>query len=1283
MNGMLEALFIEIVGSILVDTGRKGLVGIFNKPPARIAVSDTAADFPHILAVQDSLTKWCKSEEFISELEALQAGHDEPAYDRLVDSFIDVGGFSDGLTNTHASATQVLNAFFKHLEEELLKTELAEIIAARRAKLRHQATQASLTDLGQQLQSMPAVLDAIIRQHLPPVDPETIPAVQEKIHFAAVDLAVDLLKEGKPESARRRLAALREKLAKETPSVDLLFRITANLGSCALQLDDHKTAEREYEAALRLKPDHSLVLSYAALVAMIMDDSERALEYATRSRPAGERNPHITSTYLRVLHHVGRSDEIERLLREEEWIERDPLCALALGLIRLAEENHGQAEAHFRTALQGEVKNAHVHRLLAQTIIIPIDQILQTDPPLQLSEEILARVREAEDHLTRAVEIFEKYENPSGLYEALLQRAYVRGLQGQPYAALGDCDRLLVSHPNDAKALYQKGHTLLFAGKPDEALECFSRIQNEEERTAAVLSVALAHHRSQRHEKVIETLAECWRPAELTRRQTIVADLLLMAYHHTGNTERVGAIVSDLERERADDPEALIVRARHHMRAGQQEEARVLYRRAVELASPGNQKWRITDEFADYYFDEGDWAAAVGLYKETVDKSDDNARTRRYLTALYNSGARRAALKLAREMRGGGKAIPFVSEIEAGVLVAAGEFENALRLFSELAKLEPQKISHRLWMVDIQHRLKNDEGARQTLEGITLDELKNDSTALIQVAMLRQKLELGGDLPFAYRARQLSFNDADVHRAYVQLFMDHTRRERGDLDVNGVADDFAVHLENPKGEKKTYLIVEQDEYDLHQGEISPTDPRALEMLGKRAGNTVIFNQGRADEVQYEIVDIQSKYVYAFQQTIKKHTEWFGGTDGMMVMDVAEGDFSKFFRMIDQQHERQQQTAELYRERRLPLAMAASLKGANVFETWAGLVNSNDMRLHMTTGDISELQRSMEIVRLSNAVVVEMSALFTLCALDLLDKLTKVFSRIVVAQVVLDKLEKWLNEAERRSPYMTIRPERGQYIREDITEEMIARSKDFLSRIKRFVESNAELVAAVKALDIPSDQLETYEEALGVSAASVFVASELKLPLYMDDVGLTQFAASPDWQVQGVSTIAVLAKMKGRGLLSAFDHCMALKTLILGNYIVVHVNTQQLWWMCQSEGWKATSRMKRILRLTLQGPEWEERAAVEVAAQFTHRMWLEVRELYDRLELVDSVVEAVVSGREEMRVKGLLKSQLSKTFTHLPSALPLIYSRIDAFAASRGDSAEDAGGHTARAAATAP
>jgi len=89
-------------------------------------------------------------------------------------------------------------------------------------------------------------------------------------------------------------------------------------------------------------------------------------------------------------------------------------------------------------------------------------------------------------------------------------------------------------------------------------------------------------------------------------------------------------------------------------------------------------------------------------------------------------------------------------------------------------------------------------------------------------------------------------------------------------------------------------------------------------------------------------------------------------------------------------------------------------------------------------------------------------------------------------------------------------------------------------------------------------------------------------------------------------------------------------------------------------------MKRILTLMLQGPQWEEQSALKVAAEFTYMAWLEVSEQEEKVRLVDFVTEALISGRDAVRVKTLFKDELSTRFIYLRRALPLIHARIDDF-----------------------
>ena len=87
------------------------------------------------------------------------------------------------------------------------------------------------------------------------------PQAEEKILHAKIDQARDLIKDGKPSSARLILERLRDELAAGSPSAELSFRITTNLGVCALHLDENETAISEFRDALLLQPNSAKALS--------------------------------------------------------------------------------------------------------------------------------------------------------------------------------------------------------------------------------------------------------------------------------------------------------------------------------------------------------------------------------------------------------------------------------------------------------------------------------------------------------------------------------------------------------------------------------------------------------------------------------------------------------------------------------------------------------------------------------------------------------------------------------------------------------------------------------------------------------------------------------------------------------------------------------------------------------------------------------------------------------------------------------------------------------------
>ena len=113
-------------------------------------------------------------------------------------------------------------------------------------------------------------------------------------------------------------------------------------------------------------------MSDLALILSLQGNTEKAVEYALRLHPFdGEHKSVAAANYIRVMHRANRTNEIKTLLETEDWIERDPNCALSLGLIKFDEKEYEQSEIYLRTAHEGDTKNAHTLRLLAQTILFP------------------------------------------------------------------------------------------------------------------------------------------------------------------------------------------------------------------------------------------------------------------------------------------------------------------------------------------------------------------------------------------------------------------------------------------------------------------------------------------------------------------------------------------------------------------------------------------------------------------------------------------------------------------------------------------------------------------------------------------------------------------------------------------------------------------------------------------------------------------------------------------------------------------------------------------------
>ena len=218
---------------------------------------------------------------------------------------------------------------------------------------------------------------------------------------------------------------------------------------------------------------------------------------------------------------------------------------------------------------------------------------------------------------------------------------------------------------------------------------------------------------------------------------------------------------------------------------------------------------------------------------------------------------------------------------------------------------------------------------------------------------------------------------------------------------------------------------------------------------------------------------------------------------------------------------------------------------------------------------------------------------------------------------------------------------------------------FFEQIKLFVKEHCELSPTKAVLNYRQEEVDEITKLTGISPfASIMVSIEKNIPLYCDDFGLRRAGVHLQPSLVTVGIQPILLKMKDRGLISLIRYSEALCQLILGGYFYISVSAYNLWWICDKYGRKASPQIGYVLKRQLQGPDADYLSALIVAVRFIRKVWLEVPEKEDKMQLIDLAIEAVVTGRDLVTTKAHLKHILTLIFGYYKSPLPLLSERID-------------------------
>jgi predicted nucleic acid-binding protein len=706
--------------------------------------------------------------------------------------------------------------------------------------------------------------------------------------------------------------------------------------------------------------------------------------------------------------------------------------------------------------------------------------------------------------------------------------------------------------------------------------------------------------------------------------------------------------------ESATDPSAIWVYARHLRRVGDKDGYIAQLRQALSF-STGNLRERLIMDLADGLFDKSEFGEAASYYGEVVDSSSELDLIKKYVTALYNAGSLKRALGLAKSMRdASGAAIPVVTEIEALVLARIGDLNNARELFLALAEVEVDRPAHMIQAVLLALEADNKAEARRLLKKVDVTSIKDAPRELMQLAHARMTVGEGGVLPLAYRARRLAFDDPDIHLAYVGAFLHRETEDEKLLDVDAAGLDTAVHLQS--GEEKRHFLIVDDDLPRRPDEVPPEDGLAQRLIGLRKGDKANFKEG-IEDLAYEVTEVQSKYVFAFQETLQEFGTRFPEHAGLHRLQVADDDLSPLIRVLEAQRKQVETSLEFYRSRLIPISTLSTMLGKHTAEVWIGLLNDSEQAVKVSTGAFADFDAELENARGAEVLVMDTVGLLTVQSLGFLEALLATGKKVVISQAVADELRN-------RANHVLQGPEASGQLRgggpgivmDEFSPQQLEDQRSFYESLIEILGSKLEIRPTHELLNVEGDLLSKMEDAIGKpSVSSALLAKELNGVLYTDDFALRALSRN-EYSVNGTWTQPILTILRDAALIDPRQYRDALSKLGASRCLYLRVTPGDIVDILRDYNFSASPEVTRLIE-SIFGTDYGDEYTTVLSADVVRMLWLEPLTNECKVLMLDLILSGLTQDRVPETVLGQLETSLEARLMLLPTIRAVIFETL--------------------------
>jgi tetratricopeptide (TPR) repeat protein len=858
-----------------------------------------------------------------------------------------------------------------------------------------------------------------------------------------ISAAAAFLESHQCQLARLALLRLREQKWSQLSNMHK-FRVLSYLGAAWLKEGEPRKSAMLFIAAKSLQPDEENACTNEALAHELLGERDRAFALADKLRMQFPSSGRAVALWLNNAPKSYDARTLEENVAPE--LSSDPEVAVVMARRALLDAHYDRAERYARLASAALPNNSIPWLVLGQAILLNELEMAadgSSDTPAQNDE---GRVREAETCFTQALTLAQAEHQASSEVQALIGRAQARIALHDTDGAGKDIEQAHSLEREDANGLCEYGIVLRSRGSLTEAIEVLRRAASVGGRDDIDYHLAVTLRERDEPGDLQEATELLMR--SISRPDAIPAGdfpfAVAAAVEALATAERyhdADALLTSIAEGRLPAVTMRTLRANLRLTQGKFDQASKLADEALSGLTPdiGADNRR---KLAALLHDLGRYRDALPLWQALAPAGTAGTDTRRLLDCASRLGREDIVDDISRQLHPE-KAVDAGSIADQLDKLERNDPEAALAQLEEMLSAHPDDrvlklrrsiVAARLGKVDL---VVSDPNSMPPAREIP------PALGRAAVQFMRDGGRANESLAYAYELLRRQGGSVDAHRAYLAALgpvgpMPHVPDY--EMAGSGCALSF---LEEGSNTEKWILLEDANDADEALDEYGPQHPMTKAVKGKKAGEKFQLPEGRFSRRQASVKQMISKYAYRYMDVLINWQARFPGQAEIEMSYVRAAaipwsEMSDSFEALfeasagngngngngvvngkangvanghgngtanGKRDDALKQAERTYADNSIPIHAVAERLNLNDLQTVFILAQRPEAPLKCCTGSPEELEAALGAFERANAVVLDLTAIATLCMLGRLSLLPTWPRQFVISQSTLAELRR--------------------------------------------------------------------------------------------------------------------------------------------------------------------------------------------------------------------------------------------------------------------------------------